>query len=42
VAAHTDGSLTVTGGFNGTADFGGITLNSAGERDIFVARICPE
>ena len=38
VAAHADGSVTVTGYFNGTANFGGITLTSAGYSDAFVAR----
>jgi hypothetical protein len=42
VAAHADGSVTVTGGFRHTADFGGVTLTAAGFSDIFVARICPE
>ncbi len=42
VASHADGSATVTGRFGGTADFGGTTLQSAGDYDIFVARVCPE
>ncbi|MDW8335325.1 MAG: hypothetical protein RMM53_14025, partial [Bacteroidia bacterium] len=42
VAAHADGSATITGRFEGTADFGGVQLQSAGGNDVFVARVCPE
>ncbi len=34
-----DGSTVVTGSFSGTATFGGTTLTSAGDHDIFVTRI---
>lgn len=39
VAALDDGSSIVTGQFRGTATFGPFTLQSAGESDIFVARM---
>lgn len=34
-----DGSIIVTGLFRGSADFGSFTLTSAGESDIFVAKL---
>jgi hypothetical protein len=41
VSALPDGSAIVVGSFTGTAQFGGATLTSAGDRDVFVARIDP-
>jgi hypothetical protein len=39
VATDAAGDLLVTGGFSGTADFGGEPLVSAGGEDIFVAKL---
>jgi len=41
VSALPDGSAIVVGSFTGTAQFGGTALISAGDRDVFVARIDP-
>ncbi|MCP4624809.1 MAG: hypothetical protein GY850_14980, partial [bacterium] len=38
VAVDSSGDIVVTGSFGGTADFGGMTLNSAGGQDMFLAR----
>jgi hypothetical protein len=38
IAADSAGNSYVTGDFNGSALFGSITLNSAGTRDVFVAK----
>jgi fibronectin type 3 domain-containing protein len=38
IAADSAGNSYVTGDFNGSAAFGSITLNSAGTRDVFVAK----
>jgi hypothetical protein len=37
-AADESGNVTITGGFNGTVNFGGGALTSAGSYDIFVAK----
>ena len=39
VSTLSDGSAIVTGGFQGTATFGSTTLTSAGNSDVFVAKI---
>jgi hypothetical protein len=39
IAAFNDGSSLITGSFNGTAAFGETTLSSAGDFDIFVAKV---
>lgn len=39
VAVLADGSSIVTGYFQGTATFGATTLTSAGDNDVFVARV---
>ena len=39
IAAHTDGSSVVTGGFEGTSAFGTTSRTSAGETDIFVFKV---
>lgn len=39
VAVGADGDVTVTGGFDGTVDFGGGGLTSAGSYDVFVLRL---
>lgn len=41
VAADRDGSVVVTGYFSGSVDFGGGSLSSAGQSDIFVAKYDP-
>jgi hypothetical protein len=41
VAVDGTGSVLVVGQFSGTADFGGVTLTSAGARDAFVAKLDP-
>lgn len=41
VAIDGSGNIIIAGGFNGTIDFGGVALVSAGERDIFVAKLDP-
>ncbi len=38
VAANASGGIAITGDLNGTADFGGGLLTSAGNTDVFVAR----
>ena len=38
VTADASGNVIVTGSFNGTADFGGDPLTSAGGRDVFLAK----
>lgn len=42
VAVAADGSCYVTGAFNGTATFGGVTLVSAGAEDVFIAKLDPQ
>lgn len=39
VAADADGDILLTGGFEGTLDFGGGALSSKGGQDIFVAKL---
>ena len=39
VATDTSGNVIVAGGFFGTVDFGGGTLTSAGDQDVFVAKL---
>ena len=39
VARHSDGSVTITGYFEGSASFGDFTLSSQGNYELFVARI---
>ncbi|MCA9513950.1 MAG: hypothetical protein KC635_03310 [Myxococcales bacterium] len=41
LAADPSGDVYVSGYFVGDADFGGTTLSSAGELDVFVARLAP-
>jgi hypothetical protein len=41
ISALPDGSSTVTGYFQGTATFGSTTLTSAGNQDVFVAKMDP-
>src|SRR5262249_28945947 len=41
VAVDGNGNVYVAGQFNGTGDFGGVTLTSAGGRDAFVAKLDP-
>ena len=41
VAALKDGSSLITGYFEGTADFGDITLSTSGSQDVFVAKLNP-
>jgi hypothetical protein len=41
-AADASGNVIVAGYFNGTIDFGGGVLTSAGDRDIFVAKFKPD
>ena len=42
VAADASGNAIVAGYFNGTIDFGGGALTSAGDKDIFVAKFEPD
>ncbi len=42
VAVDRNGNVIIAGYFNGTVDFGGGTLTSAGLRDIFVAKFAPD
>jgi hypothetical protein len=42
VAASTDGKVVVTGGFEGTASFGGASIASAGLGDAFVVKLDPD
>ncbi len=42
VSLDGDGNVFVTGAFTGNATFGGATLNSAGEEDVYVAKIAPD
>jgi hypothetical protein len=39
VSVDTNGRIFVTGGYQGTASFGGIKLHSVGSSDIFVAEL---
>jgi hypothetical protein len=39
IAVDSDGNSYVTGGFVGSANFGGLTLLACGEQDIFVAKL---
>ncbi|MBW6516000.1 MAG: T9SS type A sorting domain-containing protein [Candidatus Cloacimonetes bacterium] len=39
IAMDGQGNIYITGYFSGTAEFGDITLNSIGEKDIFVAKL---
>jgi hypothetical protein len=39
VAVDPDGNVVITGMFDGSIDFGGDTLTSAGNRDIFIAKL---
>src|SRR5439155_12885533 len=41
VAVDGGGNVYVAGQFNGTGDFGGVTLTAAGGRDAFVAKLDP-
>jgi hypothetical protein len=41
VAVDGGGNVLVAGRFNGTGDFGGVTLTSAGGQDAFVAKLDP-
>ena len=41
ISALADGSTMVTGGFSGTAKFGGRARTSSGELDVFTARLSP-
>ncbi len=41
VTVDRSGNVYVTGGFYGTADFGGINLTSSGKDDIFIAKYLP-
>jgi len=41
IAAESGGNVVVTGSLYGTVDFGGGTLTSAGEEDVFVAKFGP-
>jgi len=41
IAAQPDGSAFITGQFAGKATFGGVTLDSSGEADAFVAKLNP-
>ncbi len=41
VAVDTAGHVVITGGFDGTVDFGGGALTSAGDQDVFVAKFDP-
>ena len=41
VAVDSTGSIVIAGQFGGSVDFGGGTLTSAGDRDIFVAKFAP-
>lgn len=41
LAVDNSGNIYITGGFNGTADFGTLTLTSVGDVDIFVAKYDP-
>ena len=41
VAVDSGGNVLVTGGFEGTVDFGGGGLTSAGDHDIFLAKYSP-
>jgi hypothetical protein len=38
IAIGVDGNVIITGGFSGTADFGGVSKSSTGDTDIFVAK----
>ena len=42
IAVDAEGNALVTGWFNGTAEFGDVTLTSAGGSDIFVAKVDPQ
>lgn len=42
IAVDASGNCWVTGQFSGTASFGGIQLNSAGNADIFIAKLDPD
>jgi putative cell wall-binding protein len=42
VSALNDGSAILTGGYNGTATFGELSLTSAGGSDVFVAKVDAE
>ena len=42
VARDKDGNLYITGGFLGTATFGGVSLISTGQRDGFIAKYSPQ
>ena len=39
IAVDSSGRILISGDFDGTAQFGGISLTSAGDRDVFVAKI---
>ena len=39
ITSLSDGSFIVTGKFQGTASFGGTTLTSAGNADVFIAKL---
>ena len=39
ITSLSDGSLIVTGGFSGTASFGGTSLTSAGGSDVFITKL---
>jgi hypothetical protein len=41
ISALADGSSVVTGSFYGNTSFGSITLTSAGDDDVFVAKLAP-
>ena len=41
VAIDASGNIIVNGNFDGTVDFGGGALTSAGDRDLFVAKLTP-
>jgi hypothetical protein len=42
IAVNAAGNAYVTGAFRGTATFGDVTLTSAGEEDMFVAKYAPD